>query len=307
MIDLAVASIAGLALIGIVVVIVRKFPTLASIDTRTIPSERHGELKAKLMEERFRRKISRASGSVAARVKPVGTKLGTWLKTAYQRLLELEQKYRRRALSQDDLSPAERAKKLEEVGQAVAVARDALERGDYPTAERRAIEAISVYPRSVDAYRVLAQVYLDQKDYEHARETIRFVIDNLHVEDDELYAELGQADSGEGKLEEAKSDLETSIRLNNQVAGHYLDLCRVELELGDSAAAFENCKRAVELEPNNPKFLDALVEASIVAEKREWAVETLEKLKAVNPENQKLTELTDRVNTIPAVKKSRTS
>lgn len=304
MIDLAVGITALLALIGLGAIVVHKFPTLASIDTKTIPAERHGELKARLIEERFRRKIGRASGSVSMRLKPVGGAAKKMLKTWYHRLLDLEQRYRTRVMSAELQDPEERAKKLQQVGQTVSSASEALDRGNLEAAEQKAIEAISLQPRSVEAYRVLAQIYIEQRDFEHARETLQFLIDNLHVEDDEVYAELGQVASGEGKFEEAKTDLETSIRLNGQAAVHYLDLCRIELELGDSSAAFENCRKAVELEPNNPKFLDALVDASIVAGKHDWAAETLEKLEKVNPENQKLTELSDRIEAMSGSKRS---
>lgn len=304
MIDLAVGITAVLALIGLAAIVVHKFPTLASIDTKTIPAERHGELKARLIEERFRRKLERASGNLSTRLKPVGGAVKRNLKTWYHRLLDLEQRYRTRVTSAELQDPAERAKKLEQVGQTVGSASEALSRGNLEAAEQKAIQAISLQPRSVEAYRVLAQVYIEQRDFEHARETLRFLIDSLHVEDDEVYAELGQVASGEGNLEEAKADLETSIRLNGQAAVHYLDLCRIELELGDSVAAFESCRKAVELEPNNPKFLDALVDASIVAGKRDWASETLEKLQHVNPENQKLEELSARVEAMSGSKRT---
>jgi tetratricopeptide (TPR) repeat protein len=306
MLDLAVAILAVAALIGVIAIVARRFPSLAAIDTSTIPAERHDELKTRLIEERLRRKAGRVLHALAARLKPIGRIVRTETQRRYRQLLELEQRYRTRA-TVGAHSPAERVKVAATVESLLTEASAALKAGNLNSAEQRVIEAIRISPRSVAAYRVLANVYREQKDYEHARETLTFVIERLHVEDDEVYAELGQAAAGEGNLEAAKHDLEKSISLNQTAAEHYLDLCRVNLMLGDSAAAFDCCRTAVELEPNSPKYLDSLVEASILSGKREWADETLAKLRAVNPENQKLSELAARIEAMPKSRSRRHS
>lgn len=295
-----VAILAAAALIGVIVIVTRRFPSLAAIDTSTIPAERHDELKARLIEERLRRKAGRLLTAVGVRLKPIGTSLRAELQRRYRQLLELEQRYRTRATTGLG-TPEEQIKVAATVQSRLAEATQALHEGNLTTAEQRAIEAIRINPRSVAAYRLLANVYLEQKEYEQARETLTFIMGRLHVADDELFAELGLAAAGEGNLEEAKHDLEQSIRLKGSAAEHYLDLCRVNLMLGDSAAAFDNCRTAVELEPNNPKYLDALVEASIISGKRDWAKETLEKLRGVNPENQKLEVLAARIEAMPKI------
>jgi tetratricopeptide (TPR) repeat protein len=305
MIDLIVATLALIALIILIVIVVRKFPKLASIDTTTIPAEQHSDLKSKLIEDRFKRKLATAATAVGTTMKPVGRSLGMFLKSRYQRLLDLEKRYRNRIKPTADLSPEEQAEKTGKIEQLLAEAKSLTTAGELSNAEQKTIEAISIDPRSAAAYRVLASIYLEQKDYEHARETLMFLIDRLKVEDDELYAELGLVATGEGKYDEAKMDLEKSIVINGQDAQHYIDLSKVQLALGDSLAAFESCRKTVELEPNNPKFLDALVEASIVAGKHEWAVETLEKLRTVNPENQKLAEFASRINALSPSKAKR--
>lgn len=303
MLDLAVAIAAILALIGLVAIVVRKFPTLAKIDTTSIPTEQQGALKARLMEQRLQRKMSNLRGNLGKILLPLGRRMWSGLRGLYDRLLSLEQRYRAKALNAPDLSPADQVKKEVHVETVIAAAEAALGRGELSEAEQHAIEVIAVDARNVEAYRILAQVYIGQKDYEHARETLNFLVDSLHVEDDELYAELGQVASQEGKFDEAKRDLEKSISLDAKVAGHYLDLCRVDLALGDSRAAFDHCRQAVELEPNNPKFLDALVDASIIAGKRDWAEETLKKLENVNPDNQKLTEFAGRIKALSQAKR----
>src|SRR5690349_253888 len=115
MIEIIVIAAIVLALAGLVAIVVRKFPTLASIDTTTIPEEQHGALKSRLMEERFKRKLVRMSGGLAERVKPLGGATKGALRTMYHRLLDLEQRYRSRMATSETLSPEERAKKEEQV------------------------------------------------------------------------------------------------------------------------------------------------------------------------------------------------
>lgn len=299
MIDIVVAIIALGALIAIVVIVSRQFPKLAAIDTKAIPTEQHDELKTKLIEQRFKRRLTGFAGTAGKIVRPTAAYLKTFFTTLYRNLLELEKRYRLRAKQATFAAPEARAEKAEIIERVLSEAKNAIASEEFAVAEQKAIEAISVDPRSVAAYRLLATIYLAQKDYEHAHETLMFIIERLKVEDDELYAELGIVATGEGKLDEAKRDFEKSIVINGHVAQHYLDLSQVQLSLGDAVAAFESCRHAVELEPNNPKFLDALVHASIVAGKREWAEETLNKLRTVNPENQKLAELASRVDAMP--------
>lgn len=303
MLDLAVSILALTSLIGVVAIVVRRFPTLAAIDTGSIPAERHGELKTRLIEQRLKRKLEAALRALVSALKPASRAFIAFLRQRYEQLLALERQYRTRVAAPTVLTPEERERKDREVDRLLTVAYDAINRGAIEEAEQSAIDVIARDPRNVGAYRVLASVYLENKEYEHARETLEFIIQRLHVEDDELYAELGQVASEEGKLEEAKREIEKSISLNSQAAERYLDLSRVNLALGDTQNAFESCKRAAEIEPNNPKYLDALVETSIVAGKREWASDTLEKLRTVNPENQKLEELQARIANIPKTKR----
>ena len=51
----------------------------------------------------------------------------------------------------------------------------------------------------------------------------------------------------------------------------------------------------MELEPENPEYLDKLVETSIMAGQKDCAEDAYRKLRMVNPENQKLISLSKRI------------
>jgi tetratricopeptide (TPR) repeat protein len=75
----------------------------------------------------------------------------------------------------------------------------------------------------------------------------------------------------------------------------YFSLSRVEKEGDNLDAALENIREALDLEPNNPRFLDLILDLSIIKKDKELATESWEKLTAVNPENNKLGEWREKI------------
>ncbi|MBI3626728.1 tetratricopeptide repeat protein, partial [Candidatus Uhrbacteria bacterium] len=73
------------------------------------------------------------------------------------------------------------------------------------------------------------------------------------------------------------------------------DLGRIYARLNKPAAALKSFAKAVKIEPNNPKYLDQLLEMSIITRDKETAEDVLGRLEAVNPGNQKLTEFRQRI------------
>ena len=69
-------------------------------------------------------------------------------------------------------------------------------------------------------------------------------------------------------------------------------------ELGDKASAGQQFKAALELEPKNPKYLDLLIESGIKIGDKELAKEALRNLRDVNPENKKIKEFKNRIETM---------
>ena len=62
--------------------------------------------------------------------------------------------------------------------------------------------------------------------------------------------------------------------------------------------AKEAALQAVELEPQNPKYLDLLIETAIICGDKATAVRSLEELRLVNPDNQKLDSFRERITKI---------
>ncbi|MEK7158193.1 MAG: hypothetical protein AAB733_01280, partial [Patescibacteria group bacterium] len=68
--------------------------------------------------------------------------------------------------------------------------------------------------------------------------------------------------------------------------------------LGEKHEAVRCLRKAHELEPNNPKFLDALLAMAVEAQDRFLAERTLKRLQEANPGNQKLEEYAKQVEVL---------
>jgi tetratricopeptide (TPR) repeat protein len=89
-------------------------------------------------------------------------------------------------------------------------------------------------------------------------------------------------------------------------------LGEVEERLGNSKKSYSYFKQAHKLSPNNPKYLDFLIEASIDVNDKLAALDALQKLKEVNPGNKKIPIFEKHIADInmlvdPPVKKTRRS
>jgi hypothetical protein len=67
------------------------------------------------------------------------------------------------------------------------------------------------------------------------------------------------------------------------------------LKVGQADVAKESILQAVELEPQNPKYLDLLIEIAIICGNKDLALKGYGELRLVNPENQKLSSFKDRI------------
>src|SRR3989339_285760 len=76
----------------------------------------------------------------------------------------------------------------------------------------------------------------------------------------------------------------------------YFDLASVSRAIESWDNVILNLDKALEIEPNNPRYLDTKLEISIIKKDKKQAQETYKKLAEVNPENQKLNELKKQID-----------
>lgn len=256
-----IPGIIGLAaVVYIAMIYLRKLPQISSLDLEAMPEHRQAAKKSHLVSSRLTRKLAAGKQNLRAFFGPIMQVLGRLFGGIYKRLVTLEESYRAAAkpmVNQETTVVASQASVQNLVQEAQVLYDDA----KYAEAEKKYIGAIALDMRSVDAYRGLAQVYEAQNDLPHATATLHF-LEQLDPKDETIYRKLGELYQREEKYEEAMDAYEQALSLG----------------------------------PNNPKNLDAFIEIAILNKLKYKAQSTLDKLKSVNPDNQKLQKYQEQID-----------
>lgn len=233
-------------------VLARKIPQLRMIDVSSIPTERSKQVKENIIRERVHRMGSEKLGVIAKAGGAAFSAASKAGRRAVQKLYQLEQHYVK--LKQ---APGASSRSLDKqtVQRLLDEAEQLVREEEFIPAEKRYIELISHNPKLVEAYEGLANLYLENKAYAQARETLAFT---LHL-----------------------SPEDASVHMS------FADLERAE---GNPKAALDHLRDAVRIREKNPKYLDAYIETALEVGAWEDAEKGIGRMKAVNPENQAIPE-----------------
>jgi len=280
--------------VGVIIIIVsRKFPTIASINTESLQKHKQDRVKKDIIEDRLKRKLTamKLRGVIRKNNGEIQKKTGSMVKSFYQTLKNLEQKYRTKIR---EIEPQDKKEQKKSTEILIQEAKTLFEQEKLKEAEGKYIEAISIDSKCSEAYEGLADTYMELKDFEHAKEIYRYLL-KMNGCNDATYQHLGAIAAEEGNFKEAEQDYLKSISLNEEVAGYHVDLGEVYLAMDDKEKALDCFEEAVKLEPNNPRNLDHLITTSIALKKKEKAQEYFKKLQEANPENEKLKEFKQHI------------
>jgi len=244
---------------GIVVMVVRKFPVLASLHMRDARIENVAKVKRSIIEQRILRRTRSALMTVRRLVLPQVARARACKERIRVWAVDVERRYQENLLKEQHphASPAS-AQDL------IRAAQTLLEEGKLDQAEEKLLKAIALDQREVPAYKVLARVYTARKEFDHVREIDEFL-----------------------------------LRLDPHQADVYADMAHALTTLGNTDLALDAIEKAAVLEDENPKYLDQLLELAILKKKKKLAYETLLRLKEVNPENEKIAVFTARIQELP--------
>jgi tetratricopeptide (TPR) repeat protein len=243
----------------IVVIIVKKFSALANLDVDNITAEKEAKFKEQIIGKKLKRNIIRHLTKFNKIIKPLGIKINHFFQWGYGRLHDLKQGYKdNEELADSDIDA--KVKKL------FFKAEEFRKQKDLTEMEKIYIKIIGLDSQNIRAFKDLAQVYAQKKEYKEAKQTLKHIL-KLN-KDDEVYE-------------------------RSQI---YFDLAIIYNEEGSMDSAKENLDYALQIEPNNPRYLDLIIEINIINKDKESAYGAYKRLKEVNPDNKKLTELKNRIN-----------
>jgi len=254
---LLILGLAAIAIgIGVAVyVLVRRLPTVALIDVKTLPVDQEAKKKEEIIADRIVRKVMKRSAPLRKLAAAAWDRLRERFRQLAHKAFELQRRSEHLARSHwDALTASTRMHSL---------AREAdklVKEEKYADAEKKYIEALSIEQKNPKLYEKLGRLYMRNKNYEQARDTLRFA-SRLSPNDASVVASLGE-------------------------------VAFARAEFSDAITYFQH---AVSLRPRSPRYLDFLLEACIMGGNRACAKEALAQLASVNPANAKLGEFDKRI------------
>lgn len=265
------AAIALIAIVAIIVVIGRHMRQVAALDLESLPAEQEAAMKAALLERRLKRKMASAKQRVLPLFRRFGQGIAGFFSRLHQRVAQLEQHYRRKPQL---MTPAEQQDVRAKTKGLMDAAAASVATGDFVDAEKRYIEALSWDAKNPHAYLALAEMYLAKKEFGQAQETFQFFFKLTRAQKaGEEQVSVIAAPVTDAELQQAHFDYALALHV-----------------AGDLTAAKTEVEAALKIDANNPKYLDKLLELSILLKDRDAAKKAFETLKSVNPDNQKLSE-----------------
>ena len=288
--EIILLIIAIVLLVPIIVIYVRHFPEIAAIEVNQIPEEKQQKIKVIMAEQRLYRKLKRWFKFFARVVEPVKSLTVTIVKNWQERLKELEKKYKIEALTVKAVTDKGKESLQNKINLMLKQAWELAEAEDFTAAEEAFIQIVQLDPKSAEAFAGLGSIYFEQKKFNEAIEVYLYVLKMMKDQD---------IDSVHLKSLPADLDSEEKQKmLRSEKANIYFQLAEVYQAAEDFDKAYEAYQNAHQLEENNPKYLDALVGICIMKKDKLKAQEYFLKLKEVNPENKKLSDLEEQINAI---------
>lgn len=158
----------------------------------------------------------------------------------------------------------ERADSPEIVDQLFSQAEELKKRDDFSGAEKKYIEIIGLDSKNLKAFKELGWIYFEKKEFEEAKQTFEHIL-RLKEGDEDIY------------------DI-------------HFSLAEIYRAMGRLPEAARCLKKALKIEPLNPRYLDTMLEISIIIKDKALALDTYEKLLKANPENNKLEEFKKQID-----------
>ncbi|MBU1132256.1 tetratricopeptide repeat protein [Patescibacteria group bacterium] len=279
--NIALILIAAVCFIIIIALFIRKIPRLRTLDVDTVPEAQAAKVRDRILLDRMLRKTTAGKEIVKNKTIPIFAILKNAILKVFKKIYEMEKSFEKHSSGGSGLSDAELNNKIKHL---LDEAKQLIKNENIADAEKILIEIISLDHKNVDAYKMLAQVYLNEKEYKQAIQTFQFI---LKVEMKNSKTIVKKDESGKEKK---------SITNALELAILYTDIGTIYQKMGKNDQSLINYKKALDLEPNNPKHLDQIIEISIMLKNKEMAAEMLSRLAGVNPENQKLKEWQDKIN-----------
>jgi tetratricopeptide (TPR) repeat protein len=265
------ATIIAICLLGIVYVVVRKLNNIANINVSTLPQEKATIVKNRILTERLARQFSDTKKTAIRVLSPLAEKARQSWTVFYYKTIEMEKENIKK------LQPLKTIDINQEIKEKLIQAEQLFAERELEKAEDVCVSVVELDPVNIDVYELLTDIYIENREYKKARETCRFGL------------KLLTKGSG-GKKENVDK---------HRLANCYSELGWIYQLEGKPTYALANFQKAVDLEPENPRFLDLLLKISIILKDKALALSVFNKMQIADPDNQKLPEIKEEIEELP--------
>lgn len=246
----------------IILIVARKFSALANLDVENMPIEKEARFKEQIITGRMQKSLVKWKVRLGKFFGFIGGKLSTLFHFTQKKLQEVKKNYSAEKVS---LPVKDKESLIKEL---FSKNENLNDWENFEEKESNLIKIIEIDPRHAEAFIVLGGLYLANKKYEEAKQALAHALKLLGNEEGDKQSEV------------------------------YFDLAAVYRETGELDDSLETIKMAAKLSPNNPRYLDSLLEVSIMNKDKITALDAFEKLSAVNPENGKLIEFKEQIDAL---------
>jgi len=289
--------LASLGAVGFI--IYKKFPQLANLDVAVLPEEKFERKKYEIVTRRVRQNGMEFGKKIGGKLKPVDN---FWRQIQlkfriYVGKIERLMHHEEMAKNAKEILEMTQEERSEKITALLKSGNNNLVSKNFDLAEQDFISAIKLDSKLSEAYRGLGETYLAKGSIEEGKQTLDYVL-YLEPDNDSIMARLAEIYEEQNDVEKAIEYYQRAVVVNDSLSPRFAHLAVLLLKLGQNEVAKEAACQAVELEPQNPKYLDLMVETAILCQDKKTAEDGFARLRLVNPENTKLLEFKDRINRI---------
>lgn len=248
--------ILSVALLIIIFIIFRHFPALAVLDVDNMAEEKERLIKEKIIRDRMKRKFSFLD-------KFFNNLLNLFNRLSnvfWSKLSSLQEGQKKK---KEDKVLSEKSQ-VEQIDFLFKLADDFIKKENWSEAEKKLIEIITIDNNNFLAFLELGEVYHSEGKLQEAKQTLLYAV----------------------KLSENFSENINQSDVNNL---NY-SLALINRELNDIEGAILSLQKSLEVDANNPRYLDLMLDLCIIKKDKNSALYFLNKIKEVNPENNNIKE-----------------
>lgn len=251
-------SLVLISLLIIVFILSKKFPVLAVLNVENIPGEKEASFKKEIIKKRVNRDLGRFSLSFFKIWTMLSGSLKKFLSASEKNLKKVKAGYTKK----QRISWSDRNKMIKELS---VEAEDAEKKGDVNLAEEKLLEIISLDQKNLHAFYDLGKLYHEERKWAEATQTLRHAL--------KIAVKKKGSEDGFEALSEAEI---------------YFSLALINIDADKLDSAFDDISEALDREASNPRYLDLILDLSIMRKDKETAERFFEKMATINPENSKL-------------------